>query len=49
MLEEIEKEERSVEGGYSNRSEGGLRTFLAIYTTINFSLCTVIMQAQLGS
>jgi hypothetical protein len=42
MLEEIEKEERSIEDGPSNRSEGGLRTFLA---TIKFSLCTDIMQA----
>ena len=47
MLEEIE--ERSIEGGFSNRFEGGLRTFLAIYTAIDFSLCTVIVQVQLGS
>ena len=26
MLEEVEKEERSIEGGFSNYSEGDLRT-----------------------
>jgi hypothetical protein len=52
MLNEIEKEERSTEGGFQNCSEGGPRMLLAIYTSINFSLlllCTVIVQAQLRS